>query len=948
MSDSSEKNLFSAETRQEESCGCADTVHEDQEGISTLPDHQVVPRLSRGDSAGRYVILDVLGAGGMGVVYKAYDPKMDRRVALKLLHVESGDGKGARARERLLREAQALAQLSHPNVVSAYDVGTLADEVFVAMELVEGKTLTKFLQEDRPSYRQIVEIMIAAGRGIAAAHRAGLIHRDLKPDNILVGSDDRTRVLDFGLARAASADGEQQPVEVDDEDLDRVIKSSSISNHSPLTAAGTIMGSPGYMAPEQCLGEAIDEKTDQFGFCATLYSALYRVPAFSANSWKELKRKVVMGEFAPVPAKTKVPAWLRRIAVRGMSPDRDQRFASMDAVLAALGRDPRIKWRRAAMVSAVIALVATSVGITAAWKAGRVKLCQGAEKKLIGVWDPGAKESLQKAFVASANPFAQEALDRVGQLLDQRAAAWTAMRSDACQATHVRGEQSAELLDRRMICLDKRLAETQALVQVLGRADAKVVAKSVEAAHALVPVARCAELESLSQQLAPPRGEKQKTQVAKIRQKLVEANAFSATGQYEPALDLAKLALTLAEQSAYRPVRAEALFQVSELLQFAGKYPEAEQRASEAWLAAETIGDDELKIQAATALAALIGYLQVRQDQGRRWSARAWAAIERLGGMERHRAPWHMATGNIDWSEGKGKEAGQHYQQALVILEKIHGPHHPNVGKVLNNLGGVYENLGEYDRARDYHRRALATFEQALGANHPYVGISLNNLANVYHRQRDFPTALAYNLRVLSIRQKTLGANHPYLGGTYNNLGDLYVQTGDTQAGLQAYRKALAINEKSLGPKHPDVANVLVGLSGILLHLGDEKGAATAAQRAFDIHEHANPNHPDMSLALISLAEIRLRQKKLPEARGLLERCLSLCEQVVCMPEKIPEAQARLAQILWQSACDQTGGSPGPACRRRSRAWAQKARDGFAKTKHEDERHRIEQWLAEH
>jgi len=307
-----------------------------------------------------------------------------------------------------------------------------------------------------------------------------------------------------------------------------------------------------------------------------------------------------------------------------------------------------------------------------------------------------------------------------------------------------------------------------------------------------------------------------------------------------------------------------------------------------------------------------------------------------------------MATGNIDWSEGQGQEAGQHYQQALVILEKIHGPNHPNVGKVLNNLGGVYENLGDYDRAREYHRRALATFEQALGASHPYVGISLNNLANVYHRQRDFQTALDYNLRALAIRQKTLGANHPYLGGTYNNLGDLYVQTGDAQAGLRAYQKALAINEKSLGPKHPDVANVLVGLSGNLLHLGDEKGAATAAQRAYDIFEQANPNHPDMSLALNSLAEIRVRQKKLPAARRLLERCLLLCHRVVCMPEKIPEAQASLAQILWQSACDQPRASPDSACRRRSRALAQKARDGFAKTKQEDERRRIEQWLAEH
>ncbi|MBA2542205.1 MAG: serine/threonine protein kinase, partial [Deltaproteobacteria bacterium] len=231
--------------------------------------------LRRGATVGRFLVLGRLGAGGMGVVYAAYDPELDRRVALKLLR---GSSREDDVRARLLREAQAAARLSHPNVVSVFDIGVFEGRVYFAMEYVEGVTLAEWLRGDR-AWPDIVEMFVQAGRGIAAAHEAGVIHRDFKPENVLVGRDGRARVVDFGLARAA--DGEPTPVpalasSADPDETQPAMRGIS----DRLTRTGTLLGTPRFMAPEQFAGGEITPSTDQFGFCVALYSALYRTLPF--------------------------------------------------------------------------------------------------------------------------------------------------------------------------------------------------------------------------------------------------------------------------------------------------------------------------------------------------------------------------------------------------------------------------------------------------------------------------------------------------------------------------------------------------------------------------------------------------------------------------------------------------------------------------------------------
>jgi len=296
--------------------------------------------LENGSYVGRYLILKQLGRGGMGVVYKAYDPKLDRRIALKLLSVRRRDPVAAnRARERLLREAQALAQLSHPNVVSAYDVGTIDEDVFVTMELVEGQTLPRWRQKNHPSVRQILAVMIAAGQGIAAAHQAGLIHRDIKSDNIIVGEDGRVRVLDFGLARAATgedasqsqsgslSDGQRAGSAEKKPSADETLTGES-RLRSHLTLDGAVLGTPGYMAPEQYLSLDLDEFSDQYSYCVTFYEMLYGRLPVRAKKFKQFKNRVTSGKIDPAPADSRVPMRLRKILLRGLSVTKEARFCS--------------------------------------------------------------------------------------------------------------------------------------------------------------------------------------------------------------------------------------------------------------------------------------------------------------------------------------------------------------------------------------------------------------------------------------------------------------------------------------------------------------------------------------------------------------------------------------------------------------------------------------------
>jgi len=272
----------------------ADLIKADADPAPQVSTDDSTPRFpTAGSRLGRYVILEKVGAGGMGEVYAAYDPHLDRKIALKIVHADRFDQKIEEVQGRLLREAQAMARLSHPNVLTVYDVQFAeqgAGDVVIAMEFIDGMTLGQWLRKQKRSWREVLEIFCQAGEGLAAAHGAGLVHRDFKPDNVLVRKDGRVFVADFGLVRKMA--DTQLPSGAD---VDGAAEGESQERYldSALTRTGATLGTPAYMAPEQLLGEGVDARADQYAFCASLYEALYGERPYQAENLHELRRQML-------------------------------------------------------------------------------------------------------------------------------------------------------------------------------------------------------------------------------------------------------------------------------------------------------------------------------------------------------------------------------------------------------------------------------------------------------------------------------------------------------------------------------------------------------------------------------------------------------------------------------------------------------------------------------
>ncbi len=309
-----------------------------------------------GDILGRYVVIGGVGAGSMGVVLAAYDPELDRKVALKLLRPRerSSPEAHARLRARLGKEARALAKVSHPNLISVFDVGEHGMQVFLAMEFMGGGTLGDWLRKEPRSRSNIVKTFIEIGHGLAAAHAQGITHRDFKPENVLFDTSGRPKVADFGLARLL-----RHP----DESADDVVAALDVSGSfdgsldTAMSRPDAVAGTPAYMAPEQFTRDKIDPRTDQFAFCVALYQALYGERPFAGDDVLAIASSVMTGAIRSAPRDTKVPVWLRRTITRGLARDPDARFPSMGALVEALARDPVATLRRRLLQAAGALLV---------------------------------------------------------------------------------------------------------------------------------------------------------------------------------------------------------------------------------------------------------------------------------------------------------------------------------------------------------------------------------------------------------------------------------------------------------------------------------------------------------------------------------------------------------------------------------------------------------------
>jgi tetratricopeptide (TPR) repeat protein/predicted Ser/Thr protein kinase len=789
------------------------------QGIEPARDEPAAPfEVDRGARVDRYVVLDKLGAGGMGVVYAAYDPELDRKVALKLLRTND-----VTARARLMREAKAVARLHHPNVVSIHDVGTVGGRVYLAMQLIEGSTLRRWLEaETRPVYR-VLEVLRGAGRGLSAAHRAGLVHRDFKPENVLVDRRGHPTVLDFGIARRAGGD------DVEELDPTREASGSGAEVSGPLTRADSIMGTPAYMAPEQHLKEPADARADQFAFCVVAWEALWGRRPFSGETAGEIARAVTEGRPPDPPRRPGVPARVRRALLRGLSRRPEDRHPSMSELLAALAADPRGGRRRAIALAGLA--TAAGAGVFAATRevAPPSDPCAGAEARFEGVWDPPRRTAIEDAFEAADVPYAEQALDTVARELDAWRGAWIAAHEDACRATHFRHEQSPEMLDLRMACLSRRLADVQALTAVLAQADAGVVRNAVTAVKGLGRIDACADIEALASRARPPEDPRVRARVAELRERLSEARAQELAGRWDQALQAAGDVATQAQRLGYLPLAAEASERLGAAAAGAGDWERASRHLLEAIWAAEESRAEETAADAWLRLVWVDGVERVEPEKGRTWAAFARAAVRRLGRDELREATLNHNLGGVHYRQGDLDQALAHYQAALVVQQRMLGPEDPAVARTLNHIGNVLIEQGRLDEAVDHCRRSLELRRGVLGERHPLVAASLNNIAEIRYRQGRLGDARDAVDQALSITQGTDGPEE-LVASTL--AGRIALAQRRPEEAVAGFRRAVALREAASGSDGPQLAADLRELGDALAAAGRADEAAAARARA--------------------------------------------------------------------------------------------------------------------
>jgi tetratricopeptide (TPR) repeat protein len=821
--------------------------------------------LQRGSSVARYVILGVVGRGGMGVVYAAYDPDLDRKVALKLVRPSArGAPGGGELRARLLREAQTMARLSHPHVIAVHDAGTLGEDVFIAMEFVEGRTLAAWLRERPRRWREVLDVFLKAGAGLAAAHAAGVVHRDFKPDNVLVGWDERVRVTDFGLARTGAAApggvaGKPSPDE---------------------GSSGALQGTPAYMAPEQLQGLPADTRADVFGFCVALWEALYGMRPFGGSTISELRASVLAGRPAEPGRAPGVPAWVRRVLLRGLRSAPEERFGSMEALAGALSRDPGRRWRRTG--AAVLGLAALAGGLWgyARWLEEKQGVCRGAEARLAGVWDAARRETVAAAFRRTGRAFAEDALRGATIALDAWTSRWTAMRTEACEATRIRGEQSEELLDLRMLCLDQRARDLAALTDLFARADSRIVEKAVEAARVLPDLGVCADAEALRARRPLPKDRATAERAEAVFADLSRARVLLAAGKARESLPLARSAAEAARTLGYEPARAAALVRLGESERGAGDYAAAERDLAEGFFAAQAIRDDETAALAAVDLVWVVGGKLARYADAHAWNRHAGAAVRRIGSPPRLEMNRLAHIGAVLRREGRLAEAALHQRRALVIGEQAFGRNDPQNADALNNLAVVVLDQGDYAAGRELLRRAMVLHEKAHGPEHPLLTNVAFNLAQVLNYLGHTLEALALQRRVLATRGRLLGPGHPDVAKTHYTVGLSLHSLGRYDQAMAHYRTSLEALERALGRDHVVVSGPLHYMAVTLRAQGRYEEALAHERRALAIRERrAGPNHGTTGISRGALARIHLRRGEHGRARAEASLALQILEK---------------------------------------------------------------------
>lgn len=806
---------------------------------------------------GRFEVRERLGSGGMGIVYEAYDPQLERRLALKVLRADATLAADGAA--RLVDEARAMAKLSHPNVLTVYEAGTVEDQVFIAMALVEGYTLRTWLDAERRTADEIMSVLCDAGRGLAAAHGAGLVHRDFKPENVLVSGDGDVFVTDFGLARSFSAS-----------------ESDGWTNLSFGRHTTKMAGTPAYMAPEQLRGRTVDARCDQFAWCVTTFEALVGERPYNDDA---LQRIAVEPAHVPhaisLPTSVAVSRRIRGALERGLSTDVEARFATVDALLLAV-RPPRRRW-----VPVSVGVLVASVGVGVALVPEHDP-CPPRPEQLTGVWDEDTRASVRDAFLGSQMPYAQRAWSSVEARADAFATRWVALDQRACREENTVAAQ----------CLQRRGAELGAVSRLLRGADAGVVEHAVSMVSVLPPLADCSNADTaarvadadpaleartrvddlrasflaarydearriaLEVRSALPTGEPLWLEVASLEGQvaLAEGDADGSTAAFESVLEHASGArgqLATAE-AAVGLVEIQATLAKTDF-DAAGVLVRA------ARISVASAGNPpRLRTRLESARAGL-EIAQGNFDEGIALVESAREVLAELGDETRlEQAELMGLAAKALFRKQQFDDASRLGDTSLAILREILGPEHPAVGEALLLPGSIALVQGDVESAEKTYQQAADIFSKTVGRSHASYATALVSLANSARAKGEYPRARALTAEALEGMLANYPEDNMRVMAVRGNLASLEHQLGNLEAARDRYLDTARLQRATLG-EHYELSITLANLGRVESELGDPDAAREAVQEALKIRTAVfGAAHDRTVAARVVLVEIEL------------------------------------------------------------------------------------------
>ena len=819
-----------------------------------------------GARVGRYVIVEHIGSGGMGDVFKAYDPELDRKIALKLVHSELMDDSGSSAKARLMREAQAMAKLSHPNVVAVHDVQTVDDDVAIAMEFIDGVTLKEWLKEKKRNWSELADVFVQAGEGLQAAHEKGLIHRDFKPENVLIRKDGRVFVSDFGLV-ARRGDGQKS---LESGFIRKQRSRNKKLLDTELTRSGALLGTPFYMSPEQYGGEfSVDSKTDQFSFCIVLFESLYGKRPFEGRSLEELKQKTISADSVILPRERHVPSWLRSVLLRGLSKDPSDRFDSMKEIVSVLKDCSSTNRRRLIYTVSATLLVVLGIILLLQFYKKQDYQCSKFKHELSDLWNPTKQKEVKNSFLNSKVDGAENNYKAVLRKLSNYSEKWANSLVEACRDTHERRLYSPEVLDLRVACLQDLKASFSILVHNLtGSIDQSTVRKAINAIDNISTINKCSnisQLKALDRMNTEPDSPNSKEMLTTLRNNIREIKIMYDLGNLTDGKSLTERVIRLSSKHLHPWIITDAYHWRAMFLEVEGKYAEAIEALVESARLAGITGNMRYFLNAIRVQAWIMSVRNKKHSD-------ALALLEYVD----ERVIGSPLVSSLDWKKiqvtkaiiqteiGNFSEAAKNLRNAVKAFEAEYGVNNFNTAKLYHNLGYVLSKQGLYEESLTYFKKAKDATAKSQSEDHFFVGNEIVAIGSIYRQMGNFDTAVAMLKEGYKILCNSIGREHKVTIKALLEMCKTKLAIHSSDAARKCFKEVVDTEIKTSRSRSKYHLEAVIGLASCYFSKKDYQQSKKYIIEAFALSTEGPENFSLNAKAKFLLAKIQSRTRKNP------------------------------------------------------------------------------------